>query len=104
MVTQAPLQVERVIMGIYNRQTKHWSHMDLNLQKYYESRLDMTSSDAWRDLMTDVEEMLKATDTLSGVTPENMRFKQGEISIMRWLLALADTSEKAYDQLKDDVN
>ena len=76
--------------------------MEKTLQKYYENRLGMTSSEAWKDLMVDVGTMLKATDNLSGVTPDNLRFKQGEVSIMRWMLSLADTSEKAYEQLKDD--
>ena len=76
--------------------------MDSNLRKYYEDRLDMMSSDAWRELMKDVENMMKATDQLSGVTVDNLRFKQGEVSIMRWLLNLADTSEKSYDELKDE--
>ena len=76
--------------------------MNKVLQKYYENRLDMTSSEAWKDLMSDVEAMLKATDNLSGVTADNLRFKQGEVSIMRWMLSLADISEKAYEQLKDD--
>lgn len=73
--------------------------MDINLQKYYEARLDMMSSTAWKELMEDVQAMLNATNTLSGATPENLGFKQGEVSIMRWLLALADTSEKAYQEL-----
>ena len=76
--------------------------MDINLQKYYESRLDMMSSLAWGDLMEDVQKMLDATNTLSGATVDNLRFKQGEVSIMRWLLALADTSDKAYEQLKEE--
>ena len=75
------------------------NNMDINLQKYYESRLDMMSSLAWKELMEDVQKMLDATDQLSGVTVDNLRFKQGEVSIMRWLLALADTSDKAYEQL-----
>ena len=76
--------------------------MDLELEKYYDARFDMFAHPAWKDLMVDVEAMLKATDNLSGVTPDNLRFKQGEVSIMRWLLSLSDTSEKAYEQLKDD--
>jgi hypothetical protein len=76
--------------------------MDIILQKYYESRLSMMSLPAWKDLMDDVKLMLDSTNTLSGVTPDNLGYKQGEVSIMRWLLTLADTSEKAYDQLKDD--
>ena len=53
--------------------------------------------------MDDVKLMLDSTNTLSGVTVDNLGYKQGEVSIMRWLLTLADTSEKAYEQLKDDL-
>lgn len=76
--------------------------MEKTLQKYYENRLGMTSSEAWKDLMDDIQKMVDATDNLSGVTVDNLRFKQGEVSIMRWMLNLADTSDKAYEQLKED--
>jgi len=76
--------------------------MTPELQRYYEARLSMCSSDAWKDLMDDVKTMLDATNTLDGVTPENMRYKQGEISIMRWMLSLKEISEQAYEQLKED--
>lgn len=76
--------------------------MDVQLQKYYENRLAMCSSDAWKDLMDDVMDMMAATNTLDGVTPENMRYKQGEVSIMRWILSLKEVSEQAYQQLKDE--
>ena len=62
----------------------------------------MMALPAWKDLMDDVKLMLDSTNTLSGVTVDNLGYKQGEVSIMRWLLALADTSEKAYDQLKEE--
>lgn len=76
--------------------------MEPSLQKYYENRLEMMSSPAWKDLMDDVKLMLDSTNTLAGVTPDTLGFKQGEVSIMRWLLALADTSEKAYEHLKEE--
>ncbi len=75
--------------------------MTPELQRYYEDRLAMMGSKAWKDLMEDVQAMLKTTDTLSGVTPENVRFKQGEISIMNWLLSLQSLSEEAYEELKN---
>ena len=76
--------------------------MTPELQRYYENRLAMLGSQGWADLMEDVAEMLKATDTLSGVTPENVRFKQGEISIMKWMLSLRETSINAYEELLDE--
>lgn len=76
--------------------------MTPELQKYYENRLSMCSSDAWKDLMEDVQTMLDATNRLDGVTPETLQYKQGEVSIMRWMLALKEVSEQAFEQLKSD--
>ena len=81
------------------------NNMDINLQKYYESRLGMMSSTAWGDLRDDVQKMLDATNTLSGTTLENLQYRQGEISIMKWLLSLKEISSEVYEQLKDqDAN
>ena len=76
--------------------------MTPQLQRYYEERISMCSSEAWKDLMEDVETMLAATNTLDGVTKDNVDFKKGEVSIMWWMLSLKEVSEQAYQQLKDD--
>lgn len=76
--------------------------MSPELAKYYENRLEMTSTEAWKDLMDDVEGMLEATNTLDGVTEDNLQFRKGEISLMRWLLNLRQISEGAYNQLKEE--
>ena len=76
--------------------------MTPTLQRYYEERISMCSYEAWKDLMEDVQTMLSATNVLDGVTADNMRYKQGEVSIMRWMLSLKEVSEQAYQQLKDD--
>ena len=60
----------------------------------------MMGTPAWKDLMEDVAEMLKATDCLSGATPDNLRFRQGEVSMMKWMLSLKEVSENAYEELK----
>jgi hypothetical protein len=76
--------------------------MDKGLQDYYENRLEMTSTDAWNDLMEDVNQMLAVSNTLDGVTEENLQFRKGEISIMRWFLNLRQISEAAYKQLQEE--
>ncbi len=78
--------------------------MTPELQKYYENRLEMTSTDAWKDLMEDVTQMLEVSNTLDGVTEDNLQFRKGEISLMRWLLNLRQISDQAYQQLKDEDN
>lgn len=77
--------------------------MDVALQKYYEARLSMMADQAWLDLMEDVQKMLSATNTVDGVSDERaLQFKKGELSIMRWLLSLKQTSEEAFESLKNE--
>jgi hypothetical protein len=79
--------------------------MDVNLQKYYEDRLSMCASPAWKELMKDIEGMLKATDTLSSVTANHsLDFRKGEVSMMRWMLSIGDISEESYMRLQDASN
>jgi hypothetical protein len=79
-----------------------WNNMDVILQKYYEDRLLMCSTDAWKELMKDVAEMLKYTDTLSSVSEtHSVDYRKGEVSMMRWMLSVADVSEETYMRLKD---
>ena len=76
--------------------------MKPELRKYYEDRFEMFSSHGWKDLITDVKEMVKSTNTLSGVTVDNLKFKQGELSVMQWLLSIENISETAYQQLEGE--
>ena len=77
--------------------------MDVILQKYYEDRLSMCSTDAWKELMVDVKKMLDATDTLSSVTESHsLDFRKGEVSMMRWMLNIAEVSEQAYEEMKNE--
>lgn len=77
------------------------SSLTPELQRYYEERLSMMGSEGWRDFMEDVQQMLDATNRLDGVTADTLQHKQGECSLMRWLLSLKEVSEQAYDQLKE---
>jgi len=71
------------------------------LQKYYEDRLSMMGEPAWQDLMDDVREMERATNSLDAVPDERtLLIRKGELNIIRWLLSLKDVSEEAYEQLK----
>ena len=76
--------------------------IDPILQKYYEDRESMMMTQGWADLMDDIKQMLEATNTLDGTTKDNVDFRKGEVSIIRWMLSLKEVSEAAYQQLKDE--
>lgn len=73
---------------------------DVELQQYYEARLDMMSGKAWSDLIEDVQAMRDATNDLNSIQDEKtLHFRRGELSIMNWLLTLKDMSMEGYKQL-----
>ena len=75
--------------------------MQKELQDYYENRFSMMATPGWKDLLEDLEIMIKATDTLAGIDSEQqLYFKKGEMSILNWIKNLRDASAEVYDQLQ----
>tara|TARA_R100000808_G_scaffold4252_3_gene14143 strand:+ start:2505 stop:2738 length:234 start_codon:yes stop_codon:yes gene_type:complete len=74
-----------------------------DLEKYYDARLSMFDTKGWADLVEDVKAMEKTVDTLDGVTPENVDFKQGELSIIKWILNLQQQTLETMEELNADV-
>ena len=72
------------------------------LQKYYENRLSMMGEPAWKELMEDIELMVKTTNDVTSIQDEKtLHYRRGELSMMRWVLNLQSISEATYNQLKD---
>lgn len=77
--------------------------MTPSLQKYYEDRFSTMSTQGWNDLMDDVDEMIKSTDTVQGIKDDKgLYFKQGELNILKWLRSLKQLSEQAYEGLQNE--
>lgn len=76
--------------------------MNPELQKYYEDRFDLFSSQGWADLMEDVDTMLIPLNNVSTIADEkSLQFRKGEISILIWLKTLKSVSERAYEDLNE---
>jgi hypothetical protein len=76
--------------------------VDKELQKYYDDRFAMMSTQGWLDLMQDIKEMQKAVDNLLSVQDEKtLFFRKGQLDILLWISTLRETSAKAYEQLQD---
>lgn len=76
--------------------------MTPELQKYYESRFDMMSTEGWKDLCVDIDIMIESLNNLSVIPDEKtLMFKKGELSILTWLKTLKEVSERAYEELNE---
>ena len=76
--------------------------LDPSLQKYYESRFDMMSTDGWKDLMDDIDNMINSLNNISTIPDEkSLQFKKGELSILTWLKTLKQVSTQAYEELNE---
>lgn len=71
-------------------------------QAYYENQFSMFGERGWKDLIEDFQGIRDATDRISGVKPEDLRFKQGELSIINLILNREAVWREAYDELSRD--
>ena len=76
--------------------------MNQELQRYYEERFSMMSTQGWIDLMEDVDKMIEPLNNISTIADEkSLQFRKGELSILIWLKNLKQVSERAFEDLNE---
>ena len=76
--------------------------MNPELQKYYEERFSMMSTQGWMELMEDVDKMIEPLNNISTIADEkSLQFRKGEYSILIWLKNLKQVSERAFEDLNE---
>jgi hypothetical protein len=76
--------------------------MNPELQKYYEERFSMMSTQGWIDLMEDVDKMIEPLNNIATIADEkSLQFRKGEYSILIWLKNLKQVSERAFEDLNE---
>jgi hypothetical protein len=79
--------------------------MDRELEKYYEAQFALFAEPGWRDFIQQVNEMLAATNDISGIDDAKaLHYRQGECSIMRWIISWEPMVREAHKQLMEDEN
>ena len=74
--------------------------MDKDLQKYYENRFEMMASEGWKQLLEDIDEVIKAYDDIESVDSiEKLYMRKGQLDILRWIRTLKETSDTAWEEL-----
>jgi hypothetical protein len=76
--------------------------MNPELQRYYDERFSMMSTQGWIDLMEDVDKMIEPLNNISTIADEkSLQFRKGEYSILIWLKNLKQVSERAFEDLNE---
>ena len=76
--------------------------LEPSLQKYYDERFSMMSTQGWVDLMEDVDKMIEPLNNISTIADEkSLQFRKGEYSILIWLKNLKQVSERAFEDLNE---
>ena len=77
--------------------------IDKKLQKYYESRFSMMSTEGWQDLMEDAQAMFNSLNHVLSIQNEtDLMVKKGQLDLLQWLINLKPASEQAYESLIND--
>ena len=76
--------------------------MNPELQRSYEERFSMMSTQGWIELMEDVDKMIEPLNNISTIADEkSLQFRKGELSILIWLKNLKQVSERAFEDLNE---
>ena len=76
--------------------------MTPDLEKYYNDRFTMMSSQGWLDLVEDVKEMIATYNNVTSINSvDEFHKRQGQIDILNWVLNLKELSEKTYEELNE---
>jgi len=70
-------------------------------QAYYEQQFQMFLHPGWQHFLGQVQGMIDATDTIKGVSTEDLKYRQGELSIMNWIVGWPEQLKKAYEDLQE---
>ena len=75
--------------------------MSPELQQYYEDRLSMMSTKAWKQLIEDLQTMLENYQDIRTCDKDTIEFRKGQVDILDYMIGLKDLSEKAYEELNE---
>ena len=77
--------------------------MDKDLEKYYNNRFDMTSSEGWNDLMVDLTQMENMVSHIANSnSADQLAFRKGQLDVILWLKNLRKTAKAAFAELSNE--
>ena len=75
--------------------------MNEELQKYYETYLDLFATDGWKQFINEMQEAFKQLDSVSTCkSTEELFFRQGQLEILTRLTFFEDSINGQMDEAK----
>jgi len=69
-------------------------------KQFYHNRLNLIEQDGWRDLIQELKNLEDLTNNLDSVESEkDLWFARGQLSILRQIIGLEDTTKAAAEEL-----
>ena len=77
--------------------------MEKDLQRYYEETFNTMSTEGWKYLIEDFEEIKVSLNNLSTVNDtQTLFYRQGQLDIIELILGRKATCEKVFEELEDE--
>jgi len=74
--------------------------VDDQTKQFYKDRIDLIEQDGWRDLvkeLSNLEEIYNKLDSIE--SKKDLWFAKGQLSILRQIISLEDTTKRAVEEL-----
>jgi len=77
------------------------THLDEQTTKeYYKARQDLIEQDGWKDLVEELKNLETLYNQIDSIESEkDLWFAKGQLSILRQILSLEDTTKRAAEEL-----
>ena len=74
--------------------------VDDQTKEFYRARTDLVEQDGWRDLIEELKNLEEIYNKLDSIESEkDLWFAKGQLSILRQILSLEDTTKRAVEEL-----
>ena len=74
--------------------------VDDQTKQFYRARTDLVEQDGWRDLIEELKNLEEIYNKLDSIESEkDLWFAKGQLSILRQILSLEDTTKRAVEEL-----
>jgi hypothetical protein len=74
--------------------------VDDQTKQFYRDRIDLVEQDGWRDLIEELKNLEELYNKLDSIESEkDLWFAKGQLSILRQILSVEDTTKRAVEEL-----